>query len=269
MGKNICVTVFYDKDLDYQYSFQLLKKMLCGIKFDAYIISNNYSNEIAILHKGEIQTIHNPELNTEMEFSGYIEGVKFFYSRFNEKDSAEHNFYFLNDTLFKHGKLRKVERIAFWEWKIKLLLRGFSKSRKCMIGFKHKSIFLKNTEMEHGYCNSKLFILYGFTLQDVITILAPKKIDVKLVDGSVYQNNIFPSFEYCSFLHCWLHSDGGWYKAQELNERNKDVFLKKAKSIIHEHYMTYACKRSLIDINCMIHNSKVVALISKMTGFKY
>ncbi|WP_212738422.1 hypothetical protein, partial [Escherichia coli] len=92
---------------------------------------------------------------------------------------------------------------------------------------------------------------------------------VTINDASHYENNIFMSDKYSRFLQRWLHESDGWYKAQELNCENKKNFLKKATSIVHEHYITKFIEENRIKKHCLINNSRLAKFVMKFIRLEY
>lgn len=211
---------------------------------------------------GEVKVVNCKSLNQEMEFTGYSYGFKFLTDEF---DNVE-NCLFLNDTVFKHGKLRKCEMIALLEFiyfreKLKIL------PKRTMIGFSHVSDFLSNVHGFHGYINSKFFILCDFSYANFLSINPLNYIEVYNDLDANYKNNIYNTDEYNDFLTNWLHLENGWYKSGVLNLKNKKFYENKARSIIHEHFMSDPIHG--IDKSCMMNSSMIMKVISRLTGFKY
>lgn len=267
MTQFLIVFVCYDQNPTYENYIKKIKSLFksCSIK-DVVIVNTCLGEIVSPSNKG-FTTYTNNEINNEMEFSGYYYGLEWYSKENTASGNSNQSFVILNDTIFKHGKLRKIERIAFNEWKLKNLFRQLTKP--AILGFWHTSKFLQNTEMEAGYFNSKFLVFCNVSLENFGTLINLNNIDVKILPDNTYRNNIFISAKYSMFLKQWLNGNGGWYKSEKINDRNKKKFEAKAKSIIHEHYLSKHSKELSIMHYCMIKNSIFAKLIMFFTGFKY
>lgn len=267
MNQFLIVFVCYDQNPNYINYIKKIKSLfrLCSIK--DIVIVNTYLGEIASLSSKGLTTYTSNAINSEMEFSGYFYGLEWYNSENSILGNSKQSFIMLNDTILKHGKLRKIERIAFNEWKLKNLFRKFTKP--AIFGFWHTSKYLRNTEIKEGYFNSKFLAFYNITFEKFSALINLNKIGVTILSDNTYRNNIFISDEYSIFLKKWLNGNDGWYKSEKINEQNKKFFEAKAKSIIHEHYLSkYSTELSIMHY-CMIKKSIFVKLIIFFTGFKY
>ncbi|MEA5213919.1 hypothetical protein ACQ7NX_02215 [Enterobacter cloacae subsp. dissolvens] len=267
MTQFLIVFVCYDQNPKYENYIKKIKSFFkfCSIK-DVVIVNTRLGEIVSLSSKGNT-TFTNNDINSEMEFSGYYYGLEWYNKENSISGNSNQSFIILNDTILKHGKLRKIEYIAFNEWKLKGLFRRLTKPTIC--GFWHTSIFLHNTEMKAGYFNSKFLAFYNVSLEKFGALINLNKIEVTILSDNTYRNNIFTSDKYSLFLKQWLNGKGGWYKSEKINERNKKLFEAKAKSIIHEHYLSKYSKELSIMHNCMIKNSIFAKLIMFFTGFKY
>ncbi|MDH1841626.1 hypothetical protein N5D88_14630 [Aeromonas caviae] len=247
-------------------NFKLLKRSnFFFSESTGFIISNTKSNMVSILdvHGDVIYSEYISDLNREMEFSGYHDAyliAENFFGSINEC-------LFLNDTIFSHGTLRKCERLALIEYKIKKIFAKKNKS-KTIIGFLHKSKYLSKIDGFHEYINSKFFIIFNLTKNELSDMLAMSKIQVSFNENKEYRNNIYTTSEYSDFLSSWLNK-GGWYQAEEVTKKNEVKFLRKARSIIHEHYMSDPSTKIFEVKMCLIKESYLMKIISLLTKFKY
>lgn len=282
MKNEISLSVFYSESDKYDEMISKVKKFYFPLKFNNYVIANTYRKEVYISDGGTKKLIHVPELNSEMEFSGYHDGLQtYLRNKFSETYEDDITVYFLNDTIFSHGKFRKIEKIAFIEWKIKCFFDGFicsgaKKELSVLSGFQHKPSFITELEgFSEGYINSKFFVIKNTPIQIIHEAFAINEIVVDAdVLTSKYSNNIFHNDSYNVFLANWLHgkekeNSKVWYKAQPLNMGNKYFFVSKAKSIIHEHLLSLRLKNSKSKIHCLARNSFSLKVIKFLTGVKY
>lgn len=212
-----------------------------------------------------VSTKRIPLANEEMEFSGYYEGIKFAFYEFGEISEV----LFLNDTVFGHGKLRKSETIALQEYILRRrLCPNNLNDKKRILGFLHRSSYLDKVFNFHEYINSKFFIITNLSLSEYERLFNIGNIDVSLCVVSGYRNNIYTSDGYSDFLKSWLN-EGGWYKSNPLTINNLDFYRSKARSIVHEHYMSDPNNNLFDSIECILRKSFMISIISKITGFSY
>ncbi|AXU94490.1 hypothetical protein CI789_04100 [Erwinia persicina] len=278
----ISVTVFYSESELYNDMIKKIKRFYFPLKFDTYVIANTYRKEVFIKDGGMEKLIPVPDLNNEMEFSGYYGGLQTYLKETLRKNvKNEISAFFLNDTVFSHGKFRKIEQIAFVEWKIKVFFRNIfysdtNNDAPALLGFQHKPSFLTELEgFSEGYINSKFFVMKGIPLQIIDKAFALNEIVVYAdVLTSKYSNNVFLNDSYNNFLANWLHGQEKenskvWYKSQPLNDENRPYFVSKAKSIIHEHLLSLRIKNSKSKIYCLARSSFSLKVIAFLTGVKY
>nr|WP_282552665.1 hypothetical protein [Providencia stuartii] len=267
-SNNVCIFVCFTQKPDVNDIINKINRVFFLLKFDVYVIANTFNNEIFIIkNKSEQITIRKTELNDEMEFSGYFYAMEKLYELEVNRNSEKDTIFFINDTIFKHGQFRKIERISLFEWMLRFRL--IDKKEKKAVGFWHKSDLLNHTEITEGYFNSKFFIFSKITLNEATLIFALNQIMVTINEENNYINNVFKSEQYSIFLKKWLNNKNGWYKSSELTKETRNFFLKKARSIIHEHLMS----KRIIDLNikseCIVKKSRCAKLISFLTKFHY
>lgn len=263
----LIVFVCYDDKPNYEEHIKKIKKIFkfCFIK--DIVVVNTYLGEIVSTSKDGEVILTEKSMNYEMEFSGYYHGLEWYYKEKSICEEDNQPFIILNDTIMKHGKFRKIETVAFNEWALTTRFRHFSEPT--IFGFWHTSTFLQNTEMEEGYFNSKFLAFSNVSFEKFSSLINLNNIKINLLPDNNYKNNIFISDKYSLFLKRWLNEDGGWYKSEKINDLNKQFFIAKAKSIIHEHYLSKQSKKFSIIHYCMIKNSLIAKLIMFLTGFKY
>lgn len=267
MTQWLIVFVCYDNKPNYEVYLKKIKRFLKLCLIRDIVIVNTCLGEIVSTTDDGIIIVANKNINYEMEFSGYYHGLEW-HNKYNSiPEKSNQSFIILNDTLLKHGKLRKIERIAFNEWKFVSRYLNFNSST--IYGFWHKSKFLHNTEMKEGYFNSKLLAFHNVSFEKFSSLINLNVIKVILMADNTYKNNIFTSDAYSLFLKQWLNEGEGWYKSEKINVHNKSYFEAKAKSIIHEHYLSKYSKKLSINHYCMIKKSIITKLIMYLTGFKY
>ncbi|AVY98477.1 hypothetical protein DAI21_12845 [Lelliottia sp. WB101] len=267
MTRWLIIFVCYDEDPEYKHYIKKIKSFLKWCFITDIVIVNTRLGEIVSFTNQKMAIFSNDYVNNEMEFSGYYYGLKWYIEKKFVSVETNQSFILLNDTILKHGKLRKIEQIAFNEWKLKNLFQRLSD--QTMFGFWHVSKFLQNTEMKGGYFNSKFLAFSNLSFDKFSDLINLNNIEVKILPDDIYRNNIFLSKSYSVFLKKWLNENNGWYKSEKINDRNKSFFESKAKSIIHEHYLSEHSKKLSIIHYCMIKNSIVAKLIMFITGFKY
>lgn len=259
----VCYNTF---STDENYN-RLIKTPYRYLNLDTVVIVNTKLLYADILDKSGsvISSKEIPKANDEMEFSGYYEGIKFAFSRLGEVKEA----LFLNDTIYSHGRLRKCESLALFEYAVRgYIFKNDDTENKTIKGFLHKSSYLNDVPNFHEYINSKFFIVSNLNLNEYDKLFNIGRIDVRLSVVNGYENSIYPSDSYAYFLSSWLNG-GGWYKSRNLVEDNIAFFRSKAKSIIHEHYMSDPSNELFDSIECLMKNSSMISLISKFTGFSY
>ncbi|EEQ8254402.1 hypothetical protein HL455_08910 [Escherichia coli] len=266
MNNFVVIYVCYGDNFNYEIINAKIRRFLAPLDIKAIVIANTKEEYIYFYDENGRTIKKYSGLNSEMEFSGYFYGVEEYFERRNIKNMSQ-SYIFMNDTLFSHGKLRKIERLGLTEWKLRSLL--FKIKNKEIHGFWHKSIYLRETELKKGYFNSKFFILHNWNFTEIKSILNLNGVVVTINDASHYENNIFMSDKYSRFLQRWLHESDGWYKAQELNCENKKNFLKKATSIVHEHYITKFIEENRIKKHCLINNSRLAKFVMKFIRLEY
>lgn len=267
MNRWLVVFVCYDPNPDYLSYIKKIKAFMRFLIIEDIVIVNTLLGEIVSPSGNKLIVDSNNHLNTEMEFSGYYYGLEWYNDKKSYSEGTGHSFILLNDTVMKHGKLRKIEQVAFSEWKIKSKFWFFSKP--AILGFWHVSKFLKATEMEEGYFNSKFLAFKNVSFDNFKALINLNHIKVTLTCDNTYKNNTFISENYSLFLKHWLNQSDGWYKAERINDRNKLFFIAKAKSIIHEHYLSKHSKELYIKHYCMIKSSILARMIMLFTGLKY
>lgn len=263
----LTVLVCYNDDSIEKNYKRILSTHFKKLGIKDLIIVNTKSKKSSILdHKGQvICSYYLPRANDEMEFSGYYEGIKLAFDKIGNVREC----LFLNDTVFTHGRLRKCEVIALMEYALKLKVNLMSnKIEKNITGFLHKSEYLKDISSFHEYINSKFFIIKNLSQCEYHRLFNIGGIDVELDLIEGYKNNIYKDKRYGRFLHSWLNN-GGWYKSKELTNENVDLFKLKARSIIHEHYMSDPSNGIFDSRECLIKKSIIMKLISRTTGFSY
>lgn len=268
------VIVFFN-DLTCRENLTTFKKSIFKcLPLNKVVIVNTKMNNITIFdNHGKVlkETQLEVSINTEMEFSGYNAGLKYLYEH-GKIDKC----IVLNDTVFSHGKFRKCEIIALIEYYILSILFNREsklkerKNEKIITGFKHTNEFLANYDFSHEYVNSKFFILKNIDISDFEELNPIGHICVEVINGK-YKNNIYNYSGYNEFLSEWLNGEKGWYKAERLNNSNQGFFIRKAKSIVHEHFMSDPKNLDKYKIKaiCIMKKSILIKLISLLIGFKY
>lgn len=268
------VIVFYN-DMDCSKNFNVFKKSIFKfLALNKVVIVNTKKNHISLFNRfGDllIETQFESSINTEMEFSGYSAGLRYLYEHEKIDECIV-----LNDTLFSHGRFRKCEKIALIEYYISSVLFKWrdrpkgQHTEKILTGFKHSSKYLSNMPFFHEYFNTKFFILKNFDISDFDEINPIDYISVDVANGK-YINNIYKHSSYNDFLSEWLNSGNGWYKSEILNDSNQNFFIRKAKSIVHEHFMSDPNNLDKLNIKsvCVMKKSKLIKIVSLLIGFKY
>ncbi|PHI34870.1 hypothetical protein CBQ28_22475 [Pseudoalteromonas sp. GCY] len=263
----ITVFVCYNFDSAKDNHKKLLNTLYGKLGLKVVVVVNTKKLQVDMLTRdGALVSSKKVELaNEEMEFSGYYEGIKFVFSEIRDVKEV----LFLNDTILSHGKLRRSESIALKEYIIwRSLFSKILKNEKKITGFLHKSSYLAGILNFHKYINSKFFIVTQLSLSEYGRLFNIGGIDVRLSPLSSYENNIYTCVHYSNFLKSWLNG-GGWYKSNSLNEDNIEFFKAKARSIIHEHYMSDPNNRLFDSIECVMRKSYIMKAVSKITGFSY